>query len=207
MIENELIAIWQSSSKHERIKFEKSKLMLEVQSSLDKFDKTTRYWDFMEISIAATLIPFFTYQAYQLPSMLSKFGAILISIWLIYVINNVLKLKKAKPQEDNSYLEYLKENKDYLERHKSFSDKLMYWYVLPCLTGVVMIMIGKLDLLAKSWLQIANTKMVWISLLVFMAIGVFAYVLNKWVVKKEFTPKLKKVNELIQLMQDNQTEI
>lgn len=205
-MENELIAIWQSSPNHERIKFEKSRFMLEVQSSLDKFDRTTRYWDFMEIGIAAIMIPIFAYQAYRLPSILSKLGAILIVIWLIYVIYIALKLKKAKPNEDDAYLKYLKKSRVYLERHKKLSSKLMQWYVLPCMIGVVLIMIGKLDLLTKSWSQIASTKMVWISLVVFGAIGIFVYQVNKWVVKKEFTPRLKKVGELIRLMEDDQVE-
>lgn len=207
MIENELIAIWQSSPNHERIKFEKSRLMLEVQSSLDKFDRTTRYWDFMEIGIAATMIPLFGYRVYQLPSVLSKFGAVLIVIWLIYVIYSAVKLKNAKPQEDDSYIDYLRQCMEYLERHKILSRKLMLWYVFPCLIGVAMIIIGQLDLLSKSWGQVIDTGMVWITLLIFIAIVVFAHQINKWVVKKEFTPRLKKVGELIRSMEEDQVEI
>nr|WP_299068573.1 hypothetical protein [uncultured Allomuricauda sp.] len=203
MIENELIALWQSSPKHERIKFEKSKLMLDVQSSLDRFDKTTRFWDFTEIGLAAMMVPFFAYQAYRLPNTLAKSGAILIAIWCLCVIYNVLKLKKTKPREANSYLEYLKQGRKYIQNHISLSNTLLYYYVLPCLIGVVMIMIGKLDLLAKSWSQIANTKMVWISVSVFILIGVFANQLNKWVVKKEFLSRLKKVDKLIRLMEED----
>ncbi len=205
-MENELIAIWQSSPNHERIKFEKSRFMLEVQSSLDKFKKTTGYWDFMEIGIAAIMIPFFAYQAYRLPSILSKFGAILIAIWLTCVIYTALKLKKAKPHEGDSYIDYLRQCMEYLERHKILSRKLMLWYVFPCLIGVAMIVVGQLDLLNKSWEQIIDTRMVWITLLIFMAIVVFAHQTNKWVVKKEFTPRLKKVGELIRSMEEDQVE-
>ena len=38
MIEDELIKIWQSSSNQERVKFEKSKLMIELQLSLKRLN-------------------------------------------------------------------------------------------------------------------------------------------------------------------------
>ncbi len=202
MIENELIALWQSSPKHERIKFEKSKLMLDAQSSLNRFDKANKYWCFVEIGTALILIPFFTYQAYRLPNMLAKFGAILIAIWLVYVINNALKLKKAKPDEASSYLEYLNQSKAYLENHKSLSENLMYWYVLPCFIGVILIIIGKLELPTKSWAEIGENKMVWITFSLLIIIGVFAYLINKWVIKKEFLSRLKKIDELLELLKE-----
>ncbi|MEX0315429.1 MAG: hypothetical protein AB3N18_14730 [Allomuricauda sp.] len=207
MIENELIALWQSSPNHERIKFEKSRFMLDVQSSLERFDRAIKYRDLMEIGAAITMIPFFAYQAYRLPNMLSKIGAIMIVIWCAYVIYRLLKVKKTKPNEVDSYLEYLKQNKEYLEKQKKLLEKVLYWYILPCLTGCVMIMIGTLNLFGKPFPLVAKMAVVWICSLIFIAVGVCVYLLNKRAVKKEFLPRIKKVNELISLMESDSTAI
>ncbi|MGW9686454.1 hypothetical protein [Flagellimonas sp. 2504JD1-5] len=205
MIENELIAIWQSSPKHEQIKFEKSKLMLDVQARLDSFDSGVKRRDFIEISAAVLMIPFFLYQAYRLPNVLAKVGAFWIVIYCGFVIYKLLKVKKEKPNEASSYLEYLRQSKNYLEKQKKLLENVLYWYILPGLMGCVVMMAGILDLLNKPFQEIIKIKKVWISLSLFTAIGVFTYWLNKRAVKKELFPRLKKVNELIDLMEGDQT--
>ena len=59
--EDELINIWQSSSNQERIKFEKSKLILEMKSSLDRFHKTIKNRNLRELLAALIVIPIFAY--------------------------------------------------------------------------------------------------------------------------------------------------
>jgi hypothetical protein len=202
MIENELIALWQSSPKHERIKFEKSKLMLDVQSKLDSFDRAVNRRDFLEIGTAIVIIPLFAYQVYNQPNYLAKFGATWIVVYVVYVIYRLLDAKKNKPKEVSSYLEYLKQCKKYLERQKKLLDSVLYWYVLPCLMGCAIMMTGMLDLLNKSWYEIIRMRKVWIAVSSFTIIGVFVPRLNKWAVKKELLPRIKKVNELIRLMEE-----
>lgn len=200
MIENELIQIWQSSPKHEQIKFEKSKLMIEVQSCLDDFDKGIKRRDWLEIGAAIITIPIFAFQAYKQPNTLAKVGAVWIVLYIFFVIYKLLKAKKSKPNTVDTYLAYLNQSKAYLQTQKSLLDGALYWYILPCLIGVFIMKIGVLDLFNKSWKEIIRIKMVWISLSVITVTGVFANQLNKWVVKKQITPRLKKVNELIRLL-------
>lgn len=200
MLENELITLWQSSPKHERLKFEKSKLMVEVQSSLNQFDKTTRLWDFGTIISAASMILVFAYQVYRLPNHITKFGAILIIGWCFFLIYKVTKIKKTRPHETSSYINYLKQNKEYLKSQMGLSHKFMTLVVLPCFSGVILIMIGQLDLVNKSWNEIVGSKTFWIQLFIFAVVGTFAFYMNRWVAKKEFLPRLKKVDELLQLL-------
>ena len=51
MIEDELVKIWQSSPNQERVKFEKSRLMIDVQSSLDRLHRFVKYRDLMDTMI------------------------------------------------------------------------------------------------------------------------------------------------------------
>lgn len=203
MIENELIQIWQSSPKHERIKFEKSRLMLDVQSSLDRLDRAIRFRDFTEIGAAIFIvIPIFGYQIYNQPNILAKFGAVWIVVYCLYVIYKLLNVKKSKPKESGSYMEYLKQSKTYLERQKRLLDSVIYWYILPSLPGVIIMVMGILELYRKSWKEIIGIKHLWILLLLIIAITLFAYLMNKRAVKKELVPRLKKVDELIRLMEE-----
>ncbi|MEM9648535.1 MAG: hypothetical protein AAF969_08640 [Bacteroidota bacterium] len=202
MIENELIQIWQSSPKHERIKFEKSKLMLDVQSKLNSFDRAVKRRDFIEIGVALVMIPFFLYQVYKQPNALAKFGAICIVAYILFVVYKLLKVKKEKPSESSSYLEYLKESKSYLEKQMRLIDTVLYWYILPGLIGCTIMMVGILDLVNKPWQEIIRIKKIWMALSIFTAVGVFTFWLNKRGVKKEFIPRLEKVDKLIRLMEE-----
>lgn len=204
MIESELITLWQSSPQHERIKFEKSRLMLDVQSNLDGFDKAVNQRDFLEIGAAIfVVIPIFAYQAYHQPSTLAKFGAVYIVVYCLYVVYRLLETKKGKPSEHSSYLEYLRQSKVYLMRQKNLLDSALYWYILPGLAGFAIMLMGMLDLYNKPWGEIIRTKKVWIGILACAAVIVFLPALNKWSVKKELVPRIKKVDELLQLLDED----
>ncbi|WP_420399893.1 hypothetical protein [Flagellimonas sp.] len=202
MIEDELIQIWQSSPKHERIKFEKSRLLLDVQNRLDSFDRAVKIRDTVEISVAILMTPLFLYQVYRQPNVLAKIGAIWIVAYILFVVYKLLKVKKEKPSEATSYLEYLKQSKIYLEKQKRLIESVLYWYILPGLMGCTIFLIGSLDLLNKTWQEIIKIKKVWVGLSAFTGVGAFTYWLNKRGVKKEFIPRLKKVDELIRLMEE-----
>ncbi len=204
MIENELIQIWQSSPRHEQIKFEKSKLLLEVQSSLGRFDKISRNWDFGTIGTAIGMLFILLYVAFRLPSVLAKVGVILLMVWCVFLIYIVIRLKRTKPNEASSYLDYLKQHKQYLKNHIRLSNRFMVLTIFPCFSAVTLVMIGKLNLWNKSWSEIASTKMVWVQFSIFILVGIVAYVMNKWVTKREFLPRLQKVNKLLAWLKEDQ---
>lgn len=203
MMEDELIALWQSSPKHERIKFEKSRLMLEVQSSLNRFNKAINRRDYIEIGGAIFLvIPLFAYEAYRQPNYITKLGALWIILYCLFVIYKLLKAKRKKPTENCSYLEYLKQSKHHLERQKNLLDNVSYWYILPALIGALIMLTGMSDLVNKTWQEIIRIKRLWKVLPAMAFITVFIHLLNKWSVKKQIVPRINRVEELIRLMED-----
>ena len=92
MMEEELIKIWQSSSSRERVKFEKSRLILNMQSSLDEIHKKIQYRDLRESIAVGIVIPVFTCYAYSVPILLSKVAYVLIIGYALFV---ALKLRNA----------------------------------------------------------------------------------------------------------------
>ena len=207
MIDDELIQIWQSSPNHERIKFEKSKLMLEVQNRLDTFNKGIKRRDWLEIGAGIVMIPVFAFQVYNQPSLLAKIGAFWIVIYILFVIYKLRKAKKFEPMPRGSYLEYLEKNKNYLEAQKQLLDSVLVWYILPGLTGFAIAMIGILDLFEKPLATILNTKMVWVAISAMIITGVSVYFLNKWVVRKEIRPRIEKVDHLLGLLSEEESNV
>ena len=196
MIEDELVKIWQSSPNQERVKFEKSRLMIDMQSTLDHLHKKIKYRDLGEQIGAMMVIPVFAYYAYSIPFMLTKVASVLIIFWAVYVIVRLRNAKKHKPSAfTETYLEYLYKSREYLKVQKQLLDNVLYWYILPAAILVFLFILGpgitgRVVKIIK--LGVGN-----------ILLGVAIYFLNKRAVKKEFVPRLEKIDKLISVMEDS----
>lgn len=194
-MEDELVKIWQSSPNQERVKFEKSRLMIDVQSSMDRLDRHIRYRDLKEQIAVALVIPFFAYTAYEIPHTLSKIASILIIGWGMYIFVKLRNAKKHKPSAfTETYLEYLHKTRHYLEIQKELLDSVLYWYILPGITLTMMFVLGFLGIPGKS-------KFIINMAILNVVLAIVTYVLNKRSVKKQYTPRLAKLDELIKVME------
>ena len=180
MIEDELNKIWQSSSNQERIKFEKSKLMIELQSSLKRLD---RWWNYLELSetILAVFGVFLSiFLFFKIPFILTKVALALMIICAVYLIVKYRGVKKFKPSDlEMNYLNYLKKNREYLQAQKKFLRTYIYWGILPVYPIMVLFTIS-------VW---AKTPMYLIILINVAAIGIgiYGYFLNQLRAKKKST--------------------
>ena len=196
MMEDELIKIWQSSPNQEKIKFEKSKLIIEVQSSLDRIQRSWKYMIIRETIAAIIAIPAFLFITYNVPYTISKIGSIWIVLAVIYILIRLKSAKKHKPTDlTETYIDYLYKTKDYLNAQKKLLDTVLYWYVLPVFPGYVLILLGFIHIPEKR-------KIIIIAALAFVVMAILAYILNKRGVRKEFDPRLKKIDELIQVLEE-----
>ncbi|WP_299213220.1 hypothetical protein [uncultured Aquimarina sp.] len=193
MIEEELIRIWKSSSKEEQIKFEKSKLIIDLQANIDRFNKKIKYRDLRETIPAIIMIPVFGHLAYNIPFVISKIGAIIILLWCIYVIIRIRSLKKHKPvPTTTSYLNYLLETKKYLAIQKKLLDDVLYWCVIPSFIGVFVFFIG-----------INPDPLALIGPFILLSlIGVVIYLLNKHASKVEFVPRLERIDKALKDLEE-----
>lgn len=194
-MEEELIKIWQSSSSHEHVKFEKSRLMLNMQTSLDEIHKKIKYRDLREYIAIGIVIPVFTFCAYSVPNLLSKVASVLIIGYALFVALKLRNAKKYKPSAfTETYLEYLYKSKEYLIYQKRLLDNVIYWYILPgiSLTMVFTLGLGVTDRL-KPILRVVIANVV---------IAIVVYYLNKRAVQKELNPRLSKIDELIRMLEN-----
>lgn len=196
MIEDELIKIWQSSSKQEQIKFEKSRLMLGMENSLDRFHRVVKYRILIDQIAAISMIPAFLFGIYFVPPILAKIASFLIVVWAIWYAFQLRKAKKRKPGSVTlNYLEYLKKNKDFIIYLKKMLVKTIYSYTLLALPAYFLSITG-----------VYFDELINISLFVkFILLGVVghigAYIYSIWEVKK-ISEQSKKINELIKVMED-----
>lgn len=186
MLEQELKNIWQNSPQKEIIKFEKSKLLIDLNYGLTKFEKSIKNRNGMEILAAIFVFAVFAYYAYYYTQPLAKIGAILIclaSVFIVYKLKHVQKLKK--PTDFSlSLKEQLKESLIYITQEKKLLENILYWYLLPLSFGMIVFALG----LNKS----IDRLLIELFFLIALNIGVF--ILNKLTVKKKFTPLINDIN-------------
>ncbi|MFD2588169.1 hypothetical protein ACFSQJ_14615 [Croceitalea marina] len=190
MIEDELIKIWQSSSNQERIKFEKSKLMIELHSSLKRLD---RWWNYLELSetvLAVFGVLLSTLLLFKIPFILTKIALALMIICAVYLIIKYRGVKKFQPSDlENNYLNYLEKNREYLQAQKKFLKTYFYWGILPVYPIMLLFTISVWEKVPIYLIILINVATI--------GIGVYGYLLNKKRIKREITPRISGINELI----------
>ena len=190
MIEDELIKIWQSSSNQERIKFEKSKLMIELQSSLKRLDKWWNYIELSETVLAIFGVLLSTFLLFKIPFILTKIALALMIICAVYLILKYRGVKKFQPSDlENNYLNYLKKNREYLQAQKKFLKTYFYWGILPVYPIMLLFTISVWEKVPIHLIALINVATI--------GIGICGYFLNKKRVKREITPRISGINELI----------
>lgn len=199
MIEDELTRIWKSSPNQERVKFRKSRLMLELQSSLDRFHRAIRNRDLIETIAAIVVVPIFACCAFVIPYTLTKIASVLIGVWAVYVIVHLRKARSHKPGSFTiSYQEYLYKTRDYLIVQKKLLDTILYWYLLPGFILMLLFLGGFAGIPEK------HDHLVRTAVGAFV-LGLLVYYINRRAARKHIAPRLEKVNELISVVEQTST--
>ncbi len=193
MIEDELIKIWQSSSVQERLKFEKSRFMIEVQSNLDRLDKVIRNRYLVEYFGQIIVIPVFAFYAFIIPFTLTKIASVLSVVWGIARVLQYRSAKRRKPvglTED--YVSYLTKSKQYILDQIKLAKTINTWYLFSALP------IGFLFFLGMHLNGIVSIRL-FIGVVIFMIILHF---INKRANQKAFLPRLEKIDQLLRVMNE-----
>ncbi len=195
MIEDELIKIWQSSSNQERVKFEKSKLMIELQSSLGRLHRWWKYIALFEMALAIFGILVGVFVIFKIPFVIVKTGIVLIIVLAIYLIIQYNGVNSYKPSDlEDSYLNYLKKNRQYLKAQKKFLKTYVYWGILPVYPIMLLFNIGLWEKVPVHFILTIN--------LATIAIGIYGYFLNNKRVKNEINPRIKRIDKAIESLRE-----
>jgi hypothetical protein len=210
MLEQELKNIWRNSSKTERIKFETSRLMIDLKNKINRMEKSIRNRDRVEITTAILMIPVFGYFAYEIPFVITKVGCILTMIWFGYLIYKLKDVKKHKLPINLalSFCEQLANQKAYLIQEARLIDNVFYWYLLPPFVAHVIVILGLGYPVEYGWSNIIANEILPIPLmnkivyLIFVAV-LYAGILwlNKRAVKKDIKPVIKEIERVQQQLE------
>ena len=191
MIEDELIKIWKSSSNQDRIKFEKSKLMIELKSSLERLHRWWNYIERVNVISALITIPIFMAIVYWAPYTSVKIASVLVIVWSIYIGIRMSRIKKIKPSDlEENYLHYLEKMKIYLLAQKKMLETSLNWATL---TIYPIILLFFVDLWEKPLARYIAVG----AFLALVGVGVYEYYVSKRRVKNEIIPRINRIDELI----------
>lgn len=133
MLEKELKDIWKGSSEIERIKFDLSRLMIDLNARMTRIEKVIRKRDFREIVGALIVLPIFGYLAYEIPYPITRVASVLTVVWALYVIYKFRSVQKRRIKEDFSlpFKQQLENQKTNMLDQHQLLNTVLYWYVLP----------------------------------------------------------------------------
>ena len=196
MIEDELIKIWQSSSSQERIKFDKSKLMIELQASLGRLHRWWKYIEQVNVISALITIPPFIFAVYWAPYTSMKIASVLIIFWSIYVGIRMSSIKKIKPSDlEENYLRYLEKTRTYLYAQKKMLETSLNWKILTIYPIFLLFFVGVWEKPLARYIGV-------ISFLALVGVGIYEYYLRKRRVDNEITPRIARVDQLIKSLKE-----
>lgn len=205
MLEQELKDIWKNSAKAEQIKFEMSRLMIDMESKMKRVERAIRIRDLSEISASIVGIPLFTYFAYEVPFVWAKVGAVLSVVWFVYVI---FKFRHSKKQGKavnlaSSFREQLIHHRAHLYHQAQLLNTVLYWYVLPPFIANLIFIAGIGNSETYHWqplliklvpVTLAMKLTYIIGLSVFYAFTVW---INKRAVKRNINPAIEELEQVI----------
>jgi len=210
MLEQELKSIWKSSADADKIKFDLSRLMIDLKHKMDGLNKGIQNRDKREIAASIFGMLLFGYMATQIPFPITKAACIMTIGWFGYVIYRLRNAQKHKVTEDLSlsFKEQLVNQKKYMTHQGQLLDSVLYWYVLPPFILNVVFIMGLGDAAAYDWTprfenilpETMNDKL---RMLGFIALfNGFVVWLNKRAVKKQIKPAIQEI-ERVQLQLEN----
>lgn len=210
MLEQELKEIWKNSADGEKIKFDLSRLMMELNKKMNQMERSIRRRDRREIFTAIIAIPIFGYLAYEVPFPITKIGLILAMIgfgWGIYKFR-ANKKNKLPTRLNLSFREQLENQKANMVQEAKLLDTVLYWFLIPSFFPYAISILGFGNPADYGWSHPLINELLpipFIYKVAYLVLGIIIYgaILwtNKWVLKKTVQPLIKDIERVQQQME------
>jgi hypothetical protein len=195
MIEQELQKIWQDATTAERVLFNRTILLKELDNAVCSFEKGIRKRDRREIAVAVLLMPALAIIAYLIPFILSKVAMLLLIPWCLLVIYQLKRIKKENPDHvDMPLTGYLINKLQYVDRQKKLLQSVLYWYILPPSVLCILFFLG---------FNLPPGRLA-IHIIIVLAVNMAILYLNMKAVKEDLEPLRHKLNETLKQLQTDQ---
>lgn len=212
MIEQELKNIWRNSSQVEKIKFDLSRLLIDLNDKATHLNNVIRKRDRREIIASAIGAIMFIYFAYEIPFIITKIGCLLSVSWFIYLVFKLRDNRRLKRPTDLTlpFKEQLENQRQNMEQEARLLNSVLYWYVLPPFIANIVFIFGVGDPTAFGWEPqlidfIPVTMASKFSMIGFIALfSTFIVWLNKRAVKKTLNPIIQDIDRVQQQLETDQ---
>jgi hypothetical protein len=158
----------------------------EVRKGADKFYRTIRLRNRIEYVACIVVVAAFGSYAFTLPHVLQKLGSVLVVLATFYVAWQLHRRASAVPPETAGTMPLLLFARAQLARQRDALRSIFWWYMLPFIPGVVVMLIG-------NWLdpKFALTGApAWVRWLVF--VGMIAIMGGIWGLNQTGARKLQR---------------
>lgn len=183
---------WQNTLQSEPVPTNLTEFIANIEQQTSKIDKEVKRRDFLEISVAVLLVPFWVFGLYISVSTMQTIGCVVALAACIIVPYRLTIAKRIEARKCNSIKDFLLQEKQKLSQQKQMLESIAWWYIGPITTAILLITLGA-NVDASGIPQI-NERMAWYYIfLAILIIGVYA--LNKQAAKKKFGPLLDNVNK------------
>jgi len=204
MIEQELKDIWRNSSQVEKIKFDLSRLLIELNNKADKLDKVIRKRDFREITASVLASILFIYLAYSVPFVIARIGCLLAVASFGYLVYRLRLNRQLKKPIDLtlSFKDQLARQRQNMEQEAKLLNTVLYWYILPPFIAQVVFILGIGDPSSIGW---DSQLMEHLPLTMYSKIRLIGFIsffnlivvwLNKRAVRKTIKPIIEDIDRL-----------
>ncbi len=200
MLDQELQALWQQAPSDMQIKFNQSKLMIDVNHDIRKFERTLFWRDAVEIIAAIAVMILFGRLLYHVPITVVRIGSGVIIFAALLIVYKLIAVKRFRknPSPNNSFKEYLEMRYQYLSKEKRQLETVLYWYILPILIGYAIL--GSTLLYIPLWWA-------WVFYVFYLAsgfgVGWFIRWLNQRAVNKQFNPILHRIESILESLESS----
>ncbi|WP_394746899.1 hypothetical protein [Spongiimicrobium salis] len=204
MEEQELKDIWKRSSKNEDITINNTQLMRDFKSKMEQRERIVRRRDLKEYVAGVFGISMYTYAFIELPWSISKIGALLVIVSMIYFIGRLYNNRKSKFTH-HLFLPIkaqLIQQREFMLRQASLL-RTVHWMFIPVFISFVVFVWGdaaveqdndsviEFILIRKSLAKIIGTAF----LLVY---GIYIVRMNKRAAKVNWEPLIKDIDAIIE---------
>ncbi|MEW6989757.1 hypothetical protein AADZ91_03620 [Colwelliaceae bacterium 6441] len=165
-----------------------------LKKETTKIDKEIKRRDFLEISISIFLTPFWIFGLINSVSTMQTLGCWIALITSFYIPYKLVKAKQVPPTKNTSIKAFLLQEKQKLLQQKQLLESIVWWYIAPITTSIVLITLGAT--VDSSGSPMVNEHLTfYYGCLILLIVGI--YFLNKRAAKKKFTPMLNNVEQRI----------
>ncbi|QCR21256.1 hypothetical protein [Pontibacter sp. SGAir0037] len=189
MLDDELKRLWQQASHEEVVRYNKTRLLDDLNKELKRMEKGLRNRDIREVVAAIAIVPAFGFIAYVKGDIFLIIGAILLVLTCLLIIYSLNRARKYEPKGlDTSLRDYLQQQKTFVDQQAKLLQNVLYWYILPLFVSMLFIVRGLSHEISAY------------AIMVFLAIGL--YYLNREALKKDLVPLQEKLKAALEELEE-----